>query len=345
MNRIKKIFLVSILCGALFSPLFFVQAQEDPAPDVGASTPKISPAIDFPKLSVKLPGLNFDKAVCTATECSNNWLAKYIQALYEYGIGIIGILAVITMMIGGIVWVTAAGNDQRIGEAKKWIGGSLMGVLIALTSYVVLNMVNPALTKLSPIKIDTVAKIDLDDFEEPPGYINLYPGTYGPDNKPSNNPHEGCPPGLTTLDQLAEYFTTKVKGKWVKASTKGRIINGYYHCDCSQFSQKIGECANLPPMRGEGTTEGLYNGSTHTRITEAFCNNPTLKPGDVIIKRGTGKDGERHMLTYIGNNKVIECGGGNAAGRLVTNGAIKISNFKEKCLEYMYPNNSYYFKR
>lgn len=166
MNRIKKIFLVSILCGALFSPLFFVQAQEDPAPDVGASTPKISPAIDFPKLSVKLPGLNFNKAVCTDSECSNNWLAKYIQALYEYGIGIIGILAVITMMIGGIVWVTAAGNAERVSEAKKWIGGSLMGVLIALTSYVVLNMVNPALTELSPIKITYIEKEELPEMSQ-----------------------------------------------------------------------------------------------------------------------------------------------------------------------------------
>lgn len=341
MNRIKKIFLVSILCGALFSPLFFVQAQEDPASDVGASTPKISPAIDFPKLSVKLPGLNFDKAVCTDSECSNNWLAKYIQALYEYGIGIIGILAVITMMIGGIVWVTATGNAERVGEAKKWIGGSLMGVLIALTSYVVLNMVNPALTKLSPIKIDTVAKIDLNDFEEPPGYINLYPGSHGPDGKRSKKPTIICPPGLTTLDQLVEFYTTKVKGKWVDASTKGRIINGYYHCDCSQFSELLGTCANLPPMSGEGTTASLKGSGKGIKITKAFCNNHTLKPGDVIVKAS----GDWHMLTYIGNNKVIECGGGNEAGRLLTNGAIKISNFKEKCLGYMYPNDSYYFKR
>lgn len=161
MNKLRKIFLVSIFIGALSSPLFFAHAQDNPAPDLGASTPKISPPIDFPTLSVHLPGLSFDKAVCTSTECSNNWLAEYIEALYQYGIGIIGILAVITMMIGGILWLTAAGNDQRITDAKKWVGGSLMGVLIALTSYVILNMVNPALTVLSPLKIDYLKNIDL----------------------------------------------------------------------------------------------------------------------------------------------------------------------------------------
>ncbi len=164
MNKIKKIILLSILCGVLLSPLFFVQAQENPAPDLGASTPKISPPIDFPKLSVKLPGLNFDKAICTSTECSNNWLAEYIQALYQYGISVIAILAVITLMIAGVIWLTAAGNQQRIGEAKKWIGGSLMGVLIALTSYVVLNMVNPALTELSPIKVAYIQYAELPEL-------------------------------------------------------------------------------------------------------------------------------------------------------------------------------------
>ncbi len=166
MNRIKKIILISFLFGVLLSPLFCVQAVENPTEDIGASTPKISTPIDFPKLNVKLPGLNFDKAICTSTECSNNWLAEYIQALYQYGIGIIGILAVITMMVGGIIWVTAAGNDQHIADAKKWIGGSLMGVLIALTSYVILNMVNPALTELSPIKIRYIAKFNLVPIEE-----------------------------------------------------------------------------------------------------------------------------------------------------------------------------------
>lgn len=164
MNKLRKIFLVSIFIGLLSSPLFFAHAQDNPAPDLGASTPKVSPPIDFPTLSVHLPGLNFDKAFCTNTECSNNWLAEYIEALYKYGISIIGILAVITMMIGGILWLTAAGNDQRIADAKKWVGGSLMGVLIALTSYIILNMINPALTQLSPLQINYIPKTDLEEI-------------------------------------------------------------------------------------------------------------------------------------------------------------------------------------
>jgi uncharacterized protein YvpB len=174
MNNIKKIILGSFLFGVLLSPLFFVQAVDNSTQDLGASTPKISSPIDIPKLNIQLPGLNFDKAICTTTECSNNWLAEYILALYQYGISVIAILAVITIMIAGVIWITAAGNDQRIGDAKKWIGGSLMGVLIALTSYVILNMVNPALTVLSPIKISYLKKIDLPEILDPEDLTDQY---------------------------------------------------------------------------------------------------------------------------------------------------------------------------
>jgi uncharacterized protein YvpB len=164
-----------IALGLLSSPLFFVSAQETTtADDLGASTPKASNPLDNPKLSVRIPGLNFDKAVCTEKECSNSWIANYIVAIYKYGISTIGILAVITIMIGGIVWLTAGGNQGRIADAKKWIGGSLMGVLIAFTSYVILNMVNPALTELSPIKLAYIENIALLEILEPEALTDQY---------------------------------------------------------------------------------------------------------------------------------------------------------------------------
>lgn len=165
MNK-KLLITFFITLGLLSSPLLFVSAQDTTAEDLGASTPKISAPLNNPKLSVRIPGLNFDKAVCTDKECSNNWIATYIVAIYKYGISTIGILAVITIMIGGIIWLTAGGSQQKIADAKKWIGGSLMGVLIAITSYVILNMVNPALTELSPIKLSYISSVELPEMSE-----------------------------------------------------------------------------------------------------------------------------------------------------------------------------------
>mgnify|MGYP001315038421 CR=1 FL=1 len=244
MNRIKKIILFSFLFGVLLSPLFFVQAVENPTEDIGASTPKISPPIDFPKLSVKLPGLNFDKAVCTSTECSNNWLAEYIQALYQYGIGIIGILAVITMMVGGIIWVTAAGNDQHIVDAKKWIGGSLMGVLIALTSYVILNMVNPALTVLSPIKLKYIAKIEL-----PLGPV----GSDDVIESPSDNPFESGSVGSVggSCFPVERSSFSYISWNWGSRRSSGKRC----HAAVDIYTKSPGRVLAIAP----GTVINVYN--------------------------------------------------------------------------------------
>lgn len=326
MTKIKKIVFLSILCGALLSPLFFVQAQDNPAPDLGASTPKISPPIDFPKLNVKLPGLNFDKAVCTSSECSNNWLAEYIEALYQYGIGIIGILAVITMMIGGIVWVTAAGNDQRIGDAKKWIGGSLMGVLIALTSYIILNMVNPALTELSPIKIAYIEKIDLDRFDSPDAGSES--------NLPSGSPDANCLErgNISNINSIVrKYLGNKVTYRYGAYGGGGIPYNnrptscpsGQMCFDCSNFIRHIFSCAGK--VAPSGDTFDIFSGQEKMNsATSTSVNGKELKPGDLVgwPKTRTGKN-DGHVIMYIGNGEVGEVHGGSG-----WNGdAVRVSSF------------------
>jgi hypothetical protein len=57
------------------------------------------------------------------------------------------------MMIGGIVWITAGGNQTRIGEAKAWIGASLSGLVLALTAYTILAAVSPALVSFKPLPL------------------------------------------------------------------------------------------------------------------------------------------------------------------------------------------------
>lgn len=162
MNNLKIIkYIFSLFCCSIIAftvaPVF-AQNQAD----LGASTPKLSTPLDIPNLSIRIPGLILRESTCDDQECVVPWLADYIAGLYQYGITIISIIAVITLMIGGIVWITAAGNEERIGDAKKWISGSLIGVLIACTSYLILNFVNPALTELSPLKISFINRIDLE---------------------------------------------------------------------------------------------------------------------------------------------------------------------------------------
>lgn len=115
-------------------------------------------------LQIKFPGL--DKlasdtpATCTTegdkTSCSLPWIAIYIKAIYNYAIGVIGILAALALMIGGVIYLTSLGNATRISEAKSWITGALTGMLIMFTSYILLNEINPNLVGLKPIELSIV---------------------------------------------------------------------------------------------------------------------------------------------------------------------------------------------
>jgi len=83
-------------------------------------------------------------------------IGNYIEAIYKYAIGIVGILATVVMMWGGVIWITAGGNTERISSAKSWISASLTGLVLALASYTILYTINPNLVKFKPLVIPSV---------------------------------------------------------------------------------------------------------------------------------------------------------------------------------------------
>lgn len=117
-----------------------------------------------PDISVSLPGLAPLKEVsCSENgDCEIPWLAQYIAALQRYGIGIVGIISTVAMMVGGVIWLSSAGNSERISQAKHIIGGSIIGLVLVFSSYIILNLVNPSLTDLKSLGIKRIKPIILE---------------------------------------------------------------------------------------------------------------------------------------------------------------------------------------
>ncbi len=88
-------------------------------------------------------------------------LPNYIGAFYKYALTIIGIIAAVTLMGGGIVWLTSAGNDSKITQAKEMIFGSLIGIGLLFGSFMILNTINPSLVKLDSIKTKLIAPMQI----------------------------------------------------------------------------------------------------------------------------------------------------------------------------------------
>lgn len=143
-NRLQaNILLILILVG-----LFFIAL----APSVFAADITFTPQISIPGVS--------------AGKISPTSIGSYIIAIYKYAIGIVGILATVVMMIGGIIWLTAGGNSTRIEDAKSWISASLTGLIIALCSFLILSTVNPALTTFKPINPDIVGQLPANQLSQ-----------------------------------------------------------------------------------------------------------------------------------------------------------------------------------
>ncbi len=50
-------------------------------------------------------------------------------------LGFIGIIAVVIVLLGGFKWMTAGGNEDKIGEAKGLLSAGVIGLVIVLASW------------------------------------------------------------------------------------------------------------------------------------------------------------------------------------------------------------------
>ncbi len=74
---------------------------------------------------------------------------SYIRAIYKFGIWTVGIAALLMISIGGFMYLTSAGNTSKTGQAKEIITDAIIGVILALVSWLLLYTINPDLVKNS----------------------------------------------------------------------------------------------------------------------------------------------------------------------------------------------------
>jgi len=144
---ITVLFLIIFIFQLVCLIFLFTIPQVSRAADSAAFKPQVSIGTDI------VAGTSY------TPDGSTSMIAKYIRAIYKYAIGIVGILAAVVLMIGGVMWIVAGGNATAIGEAKSWIGASLTGLVLALSSYLILATINPALVDLKTTGIKTVEPV------------------------------------------------------------------------------------------------------------------------------------------------------------------------------------------
>ncbi len=78
-----------------------------------------------------------------------------IASIIKVAMGLLGIVAVVIVLVGGFKWMTAGGNEEQVGEAKKWIFSGVIGLAIILSAYALASFVIDSLITATANSIPT----------------------------------------------------------------------------------------------------------------------------------------------------------------------------------------------
>lgn len=76
------------------------------------------------------------------TGLSNKSLYEIVTTAMNWLLGAIGVFSVIAFAIAGVLYLTAAGNDDQIKRAKTVMTTAIMGVIVAMIGLIVVTAVN-----------------------------------------------------------------------------------------------------------------------------------------------------------------------------------------------------------
>lgn len=79
----------------------------------------------------------------TITDASS--FPEYAKYFFNIGVGIAGILAVMTIAFGGVYYLVSLGRGKFTDEGKDWIKAGILGLFIILCAYLIVYTINPDL--------------------------------------------------------------------------------------------------------------------------------------------------------------------------------------------------------
>lgn len=132
-------------------------------PDAVSIRDEVKEALAAPQPRITIPGVRFSDPkqveALTARGLDGNtyitipFLGEYLAALYRYSIIVAGILAVIMIIVAGFQITASGGDSSRIEAGKTRIAQAIVGLGLAVGSYVILYTINPNLVSFRNLKV------------------------------------------------------------------------------------------------------------------------------------------------------------------------------------------------
>lgn len=68
-------------------------------------------------------------------------LKQAVINIISWILGLLGLIAVVMILYGGFIWMTAAGNEDKVDTAKQIISAAAIGLVIILIAWAIVTFV------------------------------------------------------------------------------------------------------------------------------------------------------------------------------------------------------------
>lgn len=293
-------------------------------------------------------------------------LGEYLASIFRMAIVVIVILAVLMIVYHGVAYATTGAVGKK-DDHRKGVGNAILGLVLALGSWLLLNTISPRLASQLSIGIPEV-NLDGDAESISTSGSTDTNGTITAFTLPTNMGFY-CPGsgGSTEIPSIIDSFNNKVTYRWggkggsLPSGGKFKLSpneqnSGGYMCtndsgqsipcrnfcplesvclDCSGFVNHVRQCAGMSIYAG--TTSMVTNSSAIAIDMKTLSSdgksitingsNYNLQPGDILVWKG-------HVVIYYGNGIIAESKGDLASiknkNKNIKKTNLAQSNYKKK---------------
>lgn len=214
-----------------------------------------------------------------------------IDSVIEYLLGIVALITVLSIVIGGVLYVSSAGDASRVTIAKTAVTKSLHGFIFVLTAWVIINVGMVIFGFDDPFGDGSWAKFNCDLITTP---INHYCGDGLVDNPNSDGINEVCDPQELKNDFIAR--TGLTAEDWVEAIYACDPVTCDFKCAGDPLVSKIGEGCYQPNLADGGLGSACQKG-------RYICDFNT----DTVICQNTFNDSEYRLAGNMCGNVYDYC--------------------------------------
>lgn len=100
---------------------------------------------DEPRLEVNWPPAPGGKELTV-----DSTIVDFVDYSYRWGILLGGLAAFFALIIAGFQYLTSVGDPMKMREARDRIRDAILGLVLLLSTFIILNTLNPELTTLTP---------------------------------------------------------------------------------------------------------------------------------------------------------------------------------------------------